>query len=648
MPITSNQSLSSLLMKPPWSQQMLSKQSIMLQDITGINAPFGGKVFLMGGDFCQVLPVVPKQSQTVIVENCLKRSALWPHFKIVKLTKNMRTHENQQHYAQWLLQLGNGELHSQLTNAPPSSIEIPPQCNIVTEQDNIVDAVFTNVTDPQALSNTVILTPLNETTLTLNDSHKKLPGLPKTYTSADKAISHDENEANNYPMEFLHSITPTGMPPHRLILKPGGSASSEDQDFEPSADMMVHDFDDEQTLEEEERIEYMEREKDPTTEINNLEKEGDMPLEALLNLYGYGSNVPLPNSASEESSDTEELSQRLEASNAEKWVYHGKVVTKEDEDEEIESFSVEVPRSQHLLTRTLRSRTALEGDKGSLESESDEDYMPTDDWKKEIMVGSMYQAEVPQSLSKYGPNGKAYEGDDQLLWQPSGLSPTKVEAFLHDAARPNGTETGLAAIPLGCHLQDSEQALYKLMRCDFDTAKAREQLNSDMQAQRDDESAWTEDECRDFENGLRQFGKDFFQIQLNKVRSRSVGECVAFYYMWKKSERHDFFAQQHRLGKKKYNLHPGVTDYMDRLLDECDGIVPSLPNMECSPQAHLKPEPSPESCEPPAPSPQLPDAQLCGQTIAVTEAVQARSKPDQTPAVEELSEAVVKEVTVSR
>lgn len=47
--------------------------------------------------------------------------------------------------------------------------------------------------------------------------------------------------------------------------------------------------------------------------------------------------------------------------------------------------------------------------------------------------------------------------------------------------------------------------------------------------------------------------------QIFQVRTRSVGDCVAFYYMWKKSERYDFFAQQTRLGKRKYNLHPGVT-----------------------------------------------------------------------------------------
>lgn len=44
-----------------------------------------------------------------------------------------------------------------------------------------------------------------------------------------------------------------------------------------------------------------------------------------------------------------------------------------------------------------------------------------------------------------------------------------------------------------------------------------------------------------------------------KVNTRTVAECVAFYYMWKKSERFDFFVQQNRFGKKKFSSYPGVT-----------------------------------------------------------------------------------------
>ena len=52
------------------------------------------------------------------------------------------------------------------------------------------------------------------------------------------------------------------------------------------------------------------------------------------------------------------------------------------------------------------------------------------------------------------------------------------------------------------------------------------------------------------------------------MRTRAVGELVQFYYLWKKTERHDMLANRARLEKKKYALHPGTTDYMDRFLDE--------------------------------------------------------------------------------
>lgn len=39
-----------------------------------------------------------------------------------------------------------------------------------------------------------------------------------------------------------------------LVLS-GGSAGSDDQEFDPSAEMLVHDYDDERTLDEEEMLE---------------------------------------------------------------------------------------------------------------------------------------------------------------------------------------------------------------------------------------------------------------------------------------------------------------------------------------------------------------------------------------------------------
>ncbi|XP_075920821.1 mesoderm induction early response protein 1-like isoform X1 [Petromyzon marinus] len=444
----------------------------------------------------------------------------------------------------------------------------------------------------------------------------------------------------------------------------------EDRDFEVTAEMMLHDVDNERTLDEEEALEG---DTDFTSEINDLEKEGEMPLDQLLVLYGYGSTVPLPNAAGngtdaheeegegeeegeegeereEEEGPTQQQQQPSEKPGGKAGIEAGPSVDGEEpeqeeaeplqeadgvgekaeeeavaaartgeEGEEMEEEGEETESSADdlvplagsaerpdLLTRTLRSRALLgEGDKGSSESEDDEDYMPSDDWKKEIMVGSMYQAEVPTGICRYQDGEKAYEGEDQLLWRPCPLLlDGELEGFLREAARPGGEGDdngvggggegdgeggggdvvgpgggvggggggGLHAIPEGNHVRDREQALYELMRSDYEARRALAKMRSNERAVKE-ETGWTEEECRDFENGLRLYGKDFFQIQLNKVRSRTVGECVAFYYMWKKSERHDFFARQHRLSKKKYSLHPGVTDYMDRLLDECEGAT---------------------------------------------------------------------------
>ena len=70
-----------------------------------------------------------------------------------------------------------------------------------------------------------------------------------------------------------------------------------DHEFEPSADMLVHDYDDEQTLAEEEAMAVAGGE-DPQNELNSLQKESDMPLEQLLAMYGYADRGKPPAAAS--------------------------------------------------------------------------------------------------------------------------------------------------------------------------------------------------------------------------------------------------------------------------------------------------------------------------------------------------------------
>ncbi|XP_062920248.1 mesoderm induction early response protein 1-like isoform X2 [Mobula hypostoma] len=381
---------------------------------------------------------------------------------------------------------------------------------------------------------------------------------------------------------------------------PGGSAGSEDHDFDPSVDMLVHDFDDERTLEEEE---MMEGDNNFSSEIEDLEREGEMPIQDLLALYGYGKTIPFPGEDEEDDEDDEEedddeaeddddgdegdneensgSSEVPETEDLPDISINQEVLKNscghEDETQSSNDDLVPLMTSQDVqeMIRPRRCKYLDIGNEGEEESEDDEDYVPSEDWKKEIMVGSQYQADVPIGFYKYKENEKVYENEDQLLWNPDFLPENKVVEFLCDASKRTGEEKGLDAIPEGSHIKDNEQALYELVKCNFDTDEALRRLRFNVKAAREELSIWSEEECRNFEQGLKAYGKDFHLIQANKVRTRSVGDCVAFYYMWKKSERYDFFAQQTRFGKKKYNLHPGVTDYMDRLLDETESTASS-------------------------------------------------------------------------
>ena len=47
---------------------------------------FGGKVILLGGDFRQTAPVIPRGSDAAVLENCIKSSNQCRHVKILNLS----------------------------------------------------------------------------------------------------------------------------------------------------------------------------------------------------------------------------------------------------------------------------------------------------------------------------------------------------------------------------------------------------------------------------------------------------------------------------------------------------------------------------------------------------------------------------------
>ncbi|XP_025625414.1 uncharacterized protein [Arachis hypogaea] len=69
---------------------MANKESVQsldrtLRDILANDMPFGGKVMVMGGDFCQVLHVIPKGSKSQIISASIVKSHLWASTKILHL-----------------------------------------------------------------------------------------------------------------------------------------------------------------------------------------------------------------------------------------------------------------------------------------------------------------------------------------------------------------------------------------------------------------------------------------------------------------------------------------------------------------------------------------------------------------------------------
>ncbi|XP_019096472.1 PREDICTED: uncharacterized protein LOC109130854 [Camelina sativa] len=188
-----------------------------------------------GGDFRQILPVVPEAGRVGTVLASINSSLLWDSCKVLRLTQNMRLRKakNSQNadalstFSKWLLDIGDGKINE--PNSGKVEIEIPEDL-VIAACDNPIQAIvkqiygtsFATRTDAKFFCERAILSPRNDDVDKINQY--MLSQLPeRQYLSSDSIKTSDTSAYDDmiYTQEFLNSIHVSGLPNHVLTLKKG-------------------------------------------------------------------------------------------------------------------------------------------------------------------------------------------------------------------------------------------------------------------------------------------------------------------------------------------------------------------------------------------------------------------------------------------
>ncbi|XP_019158425.1 PREDICTED: uncharacterized protein LOC109155147 [Ipomoea nil] len=215
-----------------------------IRDLLRFNNPlsadktFGGKTVVFGGDFRQILPVIPKGTRQDIVAATINSSYLWNNCKVLRLTKNLRlnriehdVHQSEvEEFANWIASIGDGTIGG--PNDGYAEVVIPNDLLLPCIGDpiqTIVDSIFPDFMnarcDPNYMQSRAILAPTLEVVNSINEYMSDLhTAESKTYFSCDTVCKADSDNGilrDVHTPEFLNGLRCSGIPNHALTLKVG-------------------------------------------------------------------------------------------------------------------------------------------------------------------------------------------------------------------------------------------------------------------------------------------------------------------------------------------------------------------------------------------------------------------------------------------
>jgi len=189
---------------------------------------FGGKIVVLGGDFRQILPVVPKGGREDIVSASLPQSHLWQHVTIFHLHINMRVmvanFEEKQEFAKWVLNVGDDSLPAitEEEGVDLDWIKIPSHMRLPAKDCSLRGLIRTIYPDHQChfgdamyLMQRNILAPKNIDVDEVNNAileslfkelHMYLSANSLTPTKKGASVAARVSMDSLYPVEFLNTL----------------------------------------------------------------------------------------------------------------------------------------------------------------------------------------------------------------------------------------------------------------------------------------------------------------------------------------------------------------------------------------------------------------------------------------------------------